>query len=197
VPFDLELSEINWAAKDGKLIGGFTALKGIGESKAAKLIEARNANKLTKKQLETIEKAERTFADIFPFNTLYGHIYDNPSENGVSSKIWKISEIKEGIPHGEERVVIGELIHKNPRNANEENEIKKRGGKIETGQLEYLDVRLRDDTGVIGGRIGRKEYLRIGVELVENVPVGSHLMVRAKFWNGIRYLFVQKYKVLK
>jgi len=106
-------------------------------------------------------------------------------------------DIKEGIPHGEERVVIGELIHKNPRNANEENEIKKRGGKVETGQLEYLDIRLQDDTDQIGGRIGRKDWLRIGVEFNENVQVGAHIMVRAAMYSGIRYLFIKKYKVLR
>jgi DNA polymerase III alpha subunit len=197
IAFDIKLSKINWGVSDGKLVGGFTALKGIGEKKAEKLMADRDANRLTKKQLETIEKCERIYGDIFPFDSLYKHIYDNPEANGIVGKVWKIGDIKEGIPHGEERVVIGELVHKNPRNANEENEIKKRDGKIETGQLEYLDIRLRDDTGIIGGRIGRKDYFRIGIDIVENVPVGSHLMVRARFWNGIRYLFITKYKVLK
>ena len=71
-----------------------------------------------------------------------------------------------------------------------------RGGKLETGQLEFLDIRLRDDTGTIGGRIGRREFLRIGRELLEQVPLGAHLLVRAKFFNGIRYLFIQKWRRL-
>ena len=110
-----------------------------------------------------------------------------------SEKI-EIEDLKEKMPHGSEFVFIGELVHKNPRNANEDAEIKKRGGKIETGQLEYLDLRLRDDSGMIGGRIGRKDYLRIGVEIAERVPVGAHLLIRAKFWNGIRYAFITKWK---
>lgn len=192
-PFDLELSEVNWSAKDGKLVGGFVALKGIGESKAAKLVEARNNNRLTPKQLEEIKKAENTFSDIFPFNTQFGHLYDDPQSNGIASKVSKIIDI-EIVPHGEERVFLAELIHKNLRNQNEEILIKKRGGKIEKDPLEFLDVRLRDDTGMIGGRIGRWDFKKIGRELLENVPVGAKLMVRAKFFNGIRYAFITKWK---
>lgn len=193
VPFDLELSEINWSAKDGKLVGGFTALKGIGESKAAKLIEARNNGTLTQKQRDEIAKAENTFADIFPFNSKYGHLYDDPQGNGIASKVAKIIDI-ETVPHGEERVFLAELIHKNLRNQNEEILIKKRGGKIEKDPLEFLDVRLRDDTGMIGGRIGRWDFNKIGRELLESVPVGAHLMIRAKFFNGIRYAFITKWR---
>ena len=196
VPFDLELSDINWAAKNGKLYGGFVALKGIGESKAAKLKDARDAGKLTQKQLDEIAKAENTFGDIFPFHSKYGHLYDDPSNNGIASKLWDIGDLPEGIPHKEERVFIGELIHKNARNANEEVNVKKRGGKMETGPLEFVDVRLRDDTGMIGGRIGRWDYQRIGKELLETTPIGAHLLVRAKFFNGIRYAFITKWRRL-
>lgn len=196
LPFDIELSEKNWSVKDGKLVGGFMALKGIGESKAEKLIEARNAGKLTDKQRQTILEAENVFNDIFPFKTRYGNMYDDPQKYGISGKISYIEHLVEGMPHACDRVFLGELIHKNARNANEENEIKKRGGKIETGQLEYLDLRIRDDTGMIGGRIGRKDYLHIGIPLLQNVPLGAHLLIRARFYNGIRYAFITKWKRL-
>lgn len=195
VPFDLELSEANWSVKNGKLYGGFTALKGIGDSKAAKLIEARNAGKLTEKQRAEIAKASNSFADIFPFQTRYKDMYDNPNACGIAGEVFKIVDL-ENIPHREQRVFLGELIYKNARNANEEVNVKKRGGKMETGPLEFLDMRLRDDTGTIGGRIGRFDFEAIGRELLESVPVGAHLMVRADFYNGIQYAFIKKYKVL-
>jgi len=196
VPFDLERSKLNWSVQDGKLYGGFLALKGIGESKAAKLIEARDAGKLTPKQIETIQKAENVFGDIFPMHRLYGDLYANPRAHGIMSKVVDIAELTEGMDHGCERVFIGELVHKNSRNINEDMLIKKRNGKVETGQLDFLDVRLRDDTGLIGGRINRFDYLRIGKELLEQVPIGSHLLVRAKFFNGIRYAFISKWRRL-
>lgn len=196
VPFDIELSEKNWSVKDGKLVGGFMALKGIGESKAEKLIEARDAGKLTDKQRQTILESDNVFNDIFPFQTKYSHLYESPKENGIMGDVVYIESLVEGMKHACEKVFLGELVHKNARNANEENEIKKRGGKVETGQLEYLDIRLRDDTSMIGGRIGRREYLQIGIPLLQNVPLGAHLMVRARFYNGIRYAFVTKWKRL-
>lgn len=196
LPFDLTLSEVNWSVKDGMLVGGFLALKGVGESKAAKLVEARNAKRLTPKQIKEVNEATNIFDNIFPINTKYANMYADPDANGIAGKVLHIADIQEGIPHGEERVFIGELILKNAKNANEEVQLKKRGGRLEKGQLEYVDVRLRDDTGQIGGRIGRFDYVRIGKDLLENVPVGAHLLIRAKFWNGIRYSFITKYKVL-
>lgn len=196
IPFDIEKSELNWCVKDGKLIGGFTALKGFGEAKAKKLIEARNNKSLTTKQIETIKKSENIFANIFPIETKYKSLYYDPLTNGVASKIERIKDIQEGIDHGDERVFIGELIHKNPRNANEDVLIKKRGGKIEKSKLEFLDLRFRDDTGQIDGRVVRGDYQRIGKEIFDKIPIGSHLLIRAKFFNGIRYAFVQKWKRL-
>lgn len=195
VAFDLDKSQMNWSVQDGVLYGGFTALKGIGESKAAKLIAARDAGTLTDKQREEIAKAENMFADIFPFHTKYAHLYNDPHGNGIASKLDVIVDL-EDIPHNEERVFLGELVYKNARNANEEVNVKKRGGKMETGPLEFLDVRLRDDTGTIGGRVGRWDFEKFGRELLESVPVGAHLMIRAKFFNGIRYAFIKKWRRL-
>lgn len=196
VPFDLDKSEINWSVKDGKLYGGFLALKGIGEAKAQKLIAARDNGTLTPAQRETIAKSFNIFADLFPLQTKYRTLYADPDANGIQGPISYISELQEPLPHGAERVFIGELVIKNPRNANEEANIKKRDGVIATGQLEYFDFRLRDDTGQLGCRIGIRDYLQIGVELAENVPIGAHLIVRAKFWNGIPYGFVYKWRRL-
>lgn len=196
VAFDIDKSQMRWSVQDGKLYGGFVSLKGIGESKAAKLIAARDSGQLTQKQREDIAKCENQFADIFPLHTKYGHLYDDPHGNGIAGKVWNIGDLTEGIPHGEERVFLGELIHKNARNANEETNVKKRGGKMETGPLDFVDVRLRDDTGMIGGRISRWDFQKHGKELLEKIPIGAQLMIRAKFFNGIRYAFISKWRRL-
>lgn len=196
VPFDISKSQLNWSVQDGKLYGGFLALKGVGESKAAKLIAARDAGQLTQKQRDDIEKAENIFADIFPFSTNYKHLYENPMKHGIAAGALQLIADLEGVPHNEERVFLGELVYKNARNANEEVNVKKRGGKMEKGPLEFLDVRLRDDTGTIGGRIGRYDFERIGRQMLESVPVGAHLLVRAKFYNNIRYAFITKWRRL-
>ncbi len=191
-PFDLELSEINWCVKNGRLIGGFTNLTCIAEKKAEKLVSDRNSGRLTTKQLETIKNSKNKFADIFPLQTLYGHLYEFPRTYGVSGNIVHVCDITESMNHGEEVIIIGELISKTLRNANEPTEIKKRSGEVVLFQLDFVDIKLSDDTGVIGGRIGRKDFDRIGRGFLENVPNGSHIMLRVKLFNHIKFLFVQK-----
>lgn len=196
VPFDINKSQLNWSVQDGMLYGGWTCLKGIGESKALKLIKDRDTGTLTTKQLAAIEAAENPFSEIFPMHSKYGHLYESPYKHGIADEVVDIDTIKEGITHRHERVFIGELVHKNPRNMNEEVNIKKRGGVLETDNLEFLDVRLRDDTSIIGGRISRWDYQSIGKDLLEKIPLGAHLLIRAKFYNGIRYAFISKWKRL-
>lgn len=197
VPFDPYLSEATWSVKDGKLVAGFDALKGFGAAKAAKFVAARAEGKLTAEMIQQAREAENIFADLFPFDTKYQSIYADPKAHGIGAgKVWKVGELTEGIPHGEERVFIAELIHKNQRDINEAVNVKKRGGKVERGPAIFVDMRLRDDSGMIGGRINRFDYARIGKELLEEIPIGAHLLVRAKFFNGIRYAFVSKYKLI-
>ena len=199
IPFDIDLSEKNWQAKDGKLVGGFMNLYGVGESKASKYIQKRNDGALTKKEIETLAKAHNPFKDVFPFHKYYEGIYTDPRKYGIADKVWEISEINnhEGkIPHKGQYVFMGELIYKNPRDANEEVNVKKRGGqRIPDNQpKDYLDIRLRDDHSMIGGRIDRWRFARIGKEMLEHVPSGSHILVRAAFFNDIRFAFITKWK---
>lgn len=194
VPFDMEKSEETWTVKDGKLVGGFSALIGIGAKKAQQYVEKRNAGTLTQKEKDKILSLDSKFGEIFPFANRYSDIFDNPSKYNIGSEISFISDFEEGMPHGCERVFIAELVHKNPRDINEEMFVKKRGGKREKAPYAFCDLKFRDDTELIGGRISRWDYEKIGRELMDNVPKGAHLLVRCKFWNGVRYAFVQKWK---
>lgn len=196
-PFDLALSEENWSAKEGVLIGGFTALKGFGDIKAKKFVAARNAKQLTAKQLAEIEKADNIFSDIFPMRTKYGPMYDDPELHNISGRLAFIGDIDgEVVERGGDFAFLGEIVSKSSRNRNEEVLLKKRNGKKEFGQLEFVDLRLRDDTGTIGARIGPRDYLRIGKEIMEGVPIGAHVMVRARIIKGIRFGFVSNYRRL-
>ena len=197
IPFDYNKSMESWSVQDGQLYGGFTALKGIGPAKAAKFIAARDAGEsLTDKQEKMFRTAINPYNNIFPFHADYQHLYDEPHKHGIANEISEITDlIKPGaVPHGEERVFLGEIIYKNQRNANEKVNVKKRNGKLLSGPVEYLDIRLRDDHGVIGGRIGRFDFKRIGQSLLEKVPIGAHIMVRAKFFNDIPWAFITRWK---
>lgn len=195
VAFDIDRSELNWSSQDGKLYGGFLCLHGIGEAKANKIIEARKNGTITEKQRQAVLSAKNIFGDLTPVQNKFAEIYADPIKFGITTNLSFISDL-EDVPHKDYRVFIAELVYKNPRNANEDANVKKRDGKLETGQLEYADFRFRDDTGTIGGRISRRDYLRIGKEIIENVPVGSYLLIKASFFNNIRYAFVSKWRLL-
>lgn len=192
-PFNLALSEENWAVKNGVLVGGFLALKGFGDVKARKFVELRNANQLKPKDIADINAADNVFKDIFPMQTKYGHLYADPAGNGISGeKIFKIGEL-DGTQEGS-IVLIGEVVHKNLRNANEDVNVKKRGGKLQTGPLEFIDIRVRDDTGIMLARVGRYDFEKMGRSLHESVPEGAHLLIRARLSKGFRFGFIQRWK---
>lgn len=194
VPFDPYLSEANWCVKDGKLIAGVSSLHGFGDIKAAKFIEKRNAGKLTKEEIEDAKNKKSVFSDIFPIRTKYGHLYDDPKRLGVVGKIVEIGTI-DGSENGS-FVFIGELAHKNPRNSNEDHYVKKRGGKRLSEPTDFLDIRVKDDTGDIICRIDRFKYKSIGVQLFEDIPIGAHLLIRANISNNIRFAWLSKWRRL-
>ncbi len=194
VPFDIDKSEEHWAAKGDVLYGGFMNLHGFGEAKAKKFLEARNAGKLTQKMRDDVTNATNIFADLFPFRTKYGHMYDDPKGNGLGGELWKIEDF-DGKQVGS-HLLLGEIIYRNLRDINEDVNVKKRGGKIEKGQPTFLDMRIRDDTGEMLVRITRFDYKRMGEELFNNVPTGAHILIRLKMCQGIKFGIVQKYKIL-
>jgi len=194
VAFDIDKSEEHWAAKDGILYGGFMNLHGFGEAKAKKFVEARNAGALTQKMRDDVAAAKNIFADIFPLRTKYGHMYDDPAGNGLGGELYRVEQF-DGSQTGS-CLMIGEIIYKNLRDINEDVNVKKRGGKVESGQPIFLDLRLRDDTGEILTRIHRFDYKQMGEELFNNVPVGAHLLVRLKMCRGIKFGIIQKWRRL-
>ena len=202
IPFDPDLSEINWSVKHGKLVGGFTAVKGIGVVKAKKYVAARDAGKMKDDDRVKLMAMPNPFNDIFPFTKKYADIYKNPLKYGISLPLRTIDEVlKEKPPHGHERAMLVELIYKNPRDVNDPNNVKKRNGEIITeGCMEYLDMKFQDDTGNMGGRVVRQDYMRMGLPITENVPIGTHLLVRAKFFTRdgefIPWAFIQNWKPL-
>jgi hypothetical protein len=193
-PFDLERSAVNWSVSNGELIGGFMSFYGFGETKAAKYVEMRDAGKLEEKHLQELREARNVFADIYPMHSRYGELYDDPGKFSISGPIERIADITDDSEGS--LVFLGEMIGKNPRNANEDVLVHKRNGKRYNGPLEMLDLRIRDDTGMVLCRIGRFEFEKMGREIQEKMPEGAHLLIRANFPKGIRFGFVQRWKRL-
>lgn len=194
VPFDIDKSEEDWSVKDGILYGGFSSLIGIADKGAKKYIDLRKNGLLVGKERDKVLSKKSQFAEIFPFHKNYADVYKNPKKYNIYDDVVNISDLVEGMPHRCERVFLGELVHKNARDNNEEMFVKKRGGKKEGPPHAFLDIKFKDDTELIGGRVGRYDFERIGREILDNIPKGAHLLVRAKFYNGHRYAHVIKWK---
>ena len=199
-PFNLEKSGVTWEVRDGVLQAGFDSLKGFGRTKAQKFVEARDNGELTDSQYDQIDKATSIFNDLFPMHRQFREYYDNPGKFGILDNLVNIADITEESDPGS-YVFIGRLIDKNLRDANEDVNVKKRGGKLVQGPVMFLDFRLADDTGRIQCRIDRKDYQAIGKQVFES-PHGAVILVRARFIkasNGdfIRFGFVQKVKILE
>lgn len=195
--FDPMISGEDWDVIDGRLIGGFKSLNGIGDVSAKKYIALRDKGELTDEMVNKLTAKESPFKDVFyishHFNTYYLGI------EKVRGEVVRIADITEGLPHNSERVFIGELIYKSQRDLNEDMLIKKRNGKVipEGQPTKFLDVRIRDDSGMIGGRVSVPLYEKWGKPIVENINLGTYLLVRAKFFHGIRYAFITKWKILE
>ena len=202
VAFDPQVSDVTWKVQNGVLYGGFTNLKGIGESKARRLINMRENGGIPPAELQKLTALENTFADVTPMRRLYGHLYENPRAHNIAAdKITYLTEIADAPPppHGSERIFLGRLIWKNSRDDNEDGLIHKRGGKrINKPNTEFLDFRVRDDTGTCFCRIKSGNFAVLdGKTILEKFELGKvDLLIRARFFNGTRVAQVTKWKKL-
>lgn len=165
-PFDPDHSELNWSVKDGKLLGGFLGIKGIGPSKAAALIEARTNGGLTDKQRDMLANSELIYGDLFPAHTLWGDIYKDPSKAGARSGS-QVLEIA-AFPEDGDVLFIGLMLEKDARDENEIVRVAKRKGRKLTGQTKFLDMLMIDDSSKpITVRIDRFDYDHLGQPIVD------------------------------
>lgn len=201
IPFDPQLSELNWCVKEGKLYGGFIGLKGIGESKASKFIEERDASGLSEKSLKALAEAERMYADVFPTRSRWGTYYTHPEQHASLRPGTRVIEIKDINGEGE-FVYIGRLKGKDLRDHNELIRVKRRSGVKKTGPTLFLDLDIEDDTGKILTRIERFEFEEMGRPIWEGAKPGTWWIIRGRRKlfgrgdGGFKMIYVDKIKQL-
>lgn len=179
--FDKDLSEVNWSVKEGKVIGGFLNLKGVGPAKAAALLERRNLNALTKKDLEFLDKAEVEFKELWPVHALYDDIYKNPEKFGIAVGT-EVLEIR-NFPESGEVVFIGLVVEKDRRDDNEPVRVARRNGRRVSGNSLFADIRVVDDSvsTPIMLRVDRFNWEPTGRLIMERVSEGKdYLLIRGK-----------------
>jgi hypothetical protein len=195
VAFDPEKSKINWSVQDGRLIGGLIGVKGIGQ-KTAEAIHQRKieGKELTKPQQRKLENPETPYDMIFECRDRFGHIFENPKEHGINSKLSFLENItaeSEG-----EFVFIAKITEKILRDHNELVNLQERGGREMKGQSLYLNFVVEDDTSSIICTINRFKYLKYGRPIIENDRDGDWYIFKGTNQKGFRRIQVNRWKKL-
>lgn len=196
VPFDVKLSQVNWTIQNNRLVGGLTAVKGIGVKKAEKIIELRNAGKPYPVGIaRLLENAITPWNNIFEAQDRWGPLYEGNFDArkkhniGYQTLIRYIRDIL-AEPHSEdwmrkdEYVFIGKIVSRNLRDHNEIGLIQKRGSKM-TGQTQFLTLTMEDDTARMNGIIDRHHFPTVGQPIVDYGPVGTWYTFKGYFSNDL------------
>jgi DNA-directed DNA polymerase III PolC len=188
--FDKELSDINWSVKKGKIYGGLLNIKGIGMKMAHDIINRRKEGKaLTKRQTNLISAPITPFDNLYETQTLWGHVLDNPRDYNIVSPITKIEDIDSN--SNGTFLILAKIVVKNPRDANELGNIKKRGYEV-TGPTAFLSLTLEDDTGQMRGQINRFKYKQFGDKIVQQDKNGEYYLFKGKVGNGFVFLHIER-----
>lgn len=169
-PVDSDKSDIGWSVIDGKLVGGLTNIKGIGKSKAQKIIKAREGKgSITPSLFKALSNPVTDFDIIFPANHYWGHLYSDHSDYSLEEKPMEIVEID---GRGE-YVFIGCLVDRNMRDLNEHVFLTKRNGELIEEDNLYLNFKVEDDTDTISCKISRWKYEALGRKIAESGRIGK------------------------
>lgn len=192
-PFDPQLSDVNWSAKEGQLLGGYTNLHGIGPVKARAYVEKRATKGLDEKDLEKLAKHEVKHKDLRPAHTLWGDIYDRPTDHNIYGKVKEFAELEDG----ENAVVICRMIRNERRDENETVRLAKRGYAKE-GQTLFLDMFVVDDSvsKPVVARL-RPEMWTEAEQIADRAVAGQEwFLLRGRWLKQFSMMIVKKIKCL-
>lgn len=195
IPFDAALSEISWAVKDGKLIGGFNNLHGIGPVKAAAYVQRRNASGLTDKDLAALAKCKVKADDLAPAHTLYGDYYRDPASYNINGRVSQFTELEDS----ENGVVVCRIIRKERRDENETVRLARRGGVRKEGNSLFLDMFVVDDSvsKPVVVRIKSDLWDPLGIKIADGAIDGNDwFLVRGRWLKQFSMLIAKKIKCL-
>lgn len=193
-PFDPELSALDWSVANGRLIGGFLNLPGVGHAKGSAMLERRAAGTLTEKDLATMAKPPK-FGSIYPTRELWRAWYEDPGAHGV-----RVALKEFGSMDARDRCcVIARVVGKERRDMNEAVQRHRRGGSYYRGQPLYLDLKVLDDSTPkpVKARISARDWLKFGEHFADTLRDGVDWVLIYGDWAAqYQMMHVIKMKVI-
>lgn len=188
VPFDEDLSEKEWSVYDGVLYGGLLTIHGIGPVAANKVLKSRKEDTALPAGIrKKLTECNTPFKYLYPAEEIYGDYYSDPESHGLSNCVSKITNVNDN----GKWTIIGCMIKKNLRDANEACFVAKRDGKYVDGPTSWLNITLEDDTDSLMCKIKKEDYEKFGREIAESGKENKDwYMVYGKKINGWSILFV-------
>lgn len=179
VPVDVNLSTDKWRVgiHDGenKLIGPVQNVKGIGPKLVQQIISARARDEpLPNRASKLLSGDPKTPIDsLWPIGDAIRRVMPDPAEKQIFSMPVSIADAQ---PTGVERevMIFGVAMQIKPRDENEDIRVVKRGRKMD-GPTAYLEMRVADDSGLMYCRVGRFDYERLGVPVLDRGRPGKAL----------------------
>lgn len=202
VPFDRDLSEVDWSVKEGVLYGGLVNIVGVGAVKARGIVARRAAGTLTSKDEAVLAAPKLKFSDLREAHTMWGPLYDEPRlarpewglPNGCAQPIREIADLEDR----ERACVIVKVLRRERRDENETIRKAKRGREYE-GQPLFLDLFVVDDsiTKPVMMRIKTYDWFAYGEKLADGLRDDQDwLLVYGKWIDGFSMMAIERVKCL-
>lgn len=193
--FNIDKSREHWQAVDGKLLGGFQNLKGVGPAKAMKAVQDRDNGRMTPAAREKLLALEVKFSDLYPLRTNYAELYADPVAHGCAEGSVVLTADK--FPIKGEVLWLCKVLRKELRDENEVVRANRRGKRLE-GQTLFANIFATDDTGMpITLRVDRFHYEPLGRKALENLVAGEDvLLVRGTVIPSFAMVKVHRMKCL-
>jgi len=199
-PYDRERSRENWSVCDGVLIGGLSNIKGVGEVMAKEICKRRDEGIVLSNRMERLlSEGVTPFDLIFAAEDLFGEYYTTPEKFKITSgEVERINNILIANRDRSNVLFLGKLLTKNVRDAREAINVQRGISKSHMGNPLSLNFNVEDDTGFVKCKIGTKDYLRLGVDVVETGILNeSWYLIKGRFGVKFNMVFVDKIRKLK
>jgi hypothetical protein len=179
VPFDPDKSEADWVVADGKVVGGYTNLVGIGPVKAQYYVQKREGEGLTEEDYKKIAKHKVKHDDLRPVHTRYGKVYKAPEKYRVQPPIKEFINLKDG----ETATVICRLIRLERRDENETVRVARRGNQRWRGESLFLDTFVVDDSisSPVRARVKIPLWHKYGEPCADAAVPGDYFLMRGRY----------------